>query len=467
MAAPDSTDGRGGPNWGEGGSQWWVNPYNPNTPITGIYSVSNGMLNLGLLPTPSQYQSYIDQQAGAHTPYVGALLNSSPTNDQHYGYWDMGVSVDRVPGFAFEIALENVQLTGHWPPQINLGVSTDGSGKQTLQVHMYKDGGTSNDYSQPIDGTVQHDYGIDWEADYVTFYLDNAKVFQAPNPGGYYQTDNMFAYLYTGANYSRGTGVNPPVSSLPAYAHIDYFKVYPAGNASETIPILGAGTGPDSLLLEVCDDAYANGDGTSNAKGDAAFTVSVDGKQIGGTFTTTASHAAGQDQDVQLNGYFGPGTHAVSINFLNDAWDGTASTDRNLYVDSITYNGVNTNQSGYLAGSGAGDSPSRRHSDGNTIAGTAGNDTLTGGVGNETLIGLGGNDYADRRRRCRHHGRRHRQRHLLRRQPADAVTENPGEGTDTVWASYSCALAAGSEVENMKVNATTGLISPAMRTPTT
>ena len=46
LIAPDSTDGRGGPNWGEGGTQWWVNPFNPNTPINGIYSVSNGMLNL-------------------------------------------------------------------------------------------------------------------------------------------------------------------------------------------------------------------------------------------------------------------------------------------------------------------------------------------------------------------------------------------------------------------------------------
>jgi hypothetical protein len=73
LMAPDSADGRGGPNWGEGGSHWWVNLYNPNTPINGIYSVSNGMLNLSLLPTPRRYQSYIDRQAGAHMPYVGAL----------------------------------------------------------------------------------------------------------------------------------------------------------------------------------------------------------------------------------------------------------------------------------------------------------------------------------------------------------------------------------------------------------
>ena len=227
LIAPDSTDGRGGPNWGEGGTQWWVNPFNPNTPINGIYSVSNGMLNLSLLPTPTQYQSYIDQQAGAHMPDVGALLNNSPTTYQHFGYWEMGVSVDRVPGFSFEIALENVQLTGHWPPQINIGISTDGSGNQTLQAHMYS-GSTSSDYSQPIDGTQQHDYGIDWEADFITFYFDNTKIFQVPNPGGVYQADKMFAYLYTGGNYSSGTGVNPPASSLPANAHIDYFRVYDA-----------------------------------------------------------------------------------------------------------------------------------------------------------------------------------------------------------------------------------------------
>ena len=35
----------------------------------------------------------------------------------------------------------------------------------------------------------------------------------------------------------------------------------------------------------------------------------------------------------------------VAVNFLNDAWGGTPATDRNLYVNAITYNGTNTNQS--------------------------------------------------------------------------------------------------------------------------
>jgi hypothetical protein len=43
-------------------------------------------------------QTYIDQQAGTHLPYVGGLLNNSPTNYQHYGLWEMRMAVDRVPG---------------------------------------------------------------------------------------------------------------------------------------------------------------------------------------------------------------------------------------------------------------------------------------------------------------------------------------------------------------------------------
>jgi hypothetical protein len=228
LIAPDSTDGRGGPNWGEGGSQWWVNPYNPSTPANGVYAASNGMLNLSLRPTPASEQAYIDQQAGTHLPYIGGLLNNSPTDYQRYGLWEMRMAVDRVPGFSAEVAVENVQLTGHWPPQLNIGVSTDGSGNQTLQVHMYYNG-TSANYSRAIDGTQQHTYGIDWEVDAITFYFDKGQVLKVANPGGVYQTDQMFAYLYTGANYSSGTGTNPPLASLPATAHVDYFRVY-AGN---------------------------------------------------------------------------------------------------------------------------------------------------------------------------------------------------------------------------------------------
>ena len=85
------------------------------------------------------------------------------------------------------------------------------------------------------------------------------------------------------------------------------------------------GTGSDTLVLSMSEDAY---------QGDAQFTVSVDGKQLGGTFTATASHAAGASQSFTFNGSFGTGAHTVSVDFLNDAYGGSSATDRNLFTVS-------------------------------------------------------------------------------------------------------------------------------------
>ena len=96
-----------------------------------------------------------------------------------------------------------------------------------------------------------------------------------------------------------------------------------------TAVTIGSGTG--KLVLQISEDAW---------QGDAQFTVAVDGRQIGGTQTALASHAAGQNQSFTVLGNFAAGLHTVSVDFLNDAWGGTPSTDRNLYVTSATINGT-------------------------------------------------------------------------------------------------------------------------------
>jgi hypothetical protein len=93
---------------------------------------------------------------------------------------------------------------------------------------------------------------------------------------------------------------------------------------------LAAGAGADSLVLKASQDAY---------QGSAQYQVFVDGAQVGGTFTASAWHSAGQSDTLTLKGDWGPGEHAVEVRFLNDKWDGTADTDRNLHLDGATYNG--------------------------------------------------------------------------------------------------------------------------------
>ena len=86
------------------------------------------------------------------------------------------------------------------------------------------------------------------------------------------------------------------------------------------------GSGPDTLALKVSEDAW---------QGNAQFTVSVDGQQIGGTQTATASHAAGQTQIFNVKGKFAAGNHTATVSFLNDAYSGVTQ-DRNLYVTGAT-----------------------------------------------------------------------------------------------------------------------------------
>ena len=87
----------------------------------------------------------------------------------------------------------------------------------------------------------------------------------------------------------------------------------------------------NGLVLKLSEDAYL---------GDAQFTVAVDGQQVGGAQSVTTLHSSGQSQTFNLGGTFAAGPHRVDVSFINDAWGGTATTDRNLYVDGASINGV-------------------------------------------------------------------------------------------------------------------------------
>lgn len=104
-----------------------------------------------------------------------------------------------------------------------------------------------------------------------------------------------------------------------------------SASVTDTTPVT-LGSGSDTLALSVAEDAW---------DGDAQFTVAINGQTIAGVYTATASHAAGATQDVSISGDWGTGVTSVAISFINDAYGGTATTDRNLYVDQVTYDGEN------------------------------------------------------------------------------------------------------------------------------
>ncbi|TPG37697.1 hypothetical protein EAH89_29970 [Roseomonas nepalensis] len=195
----------------------------------------------------------------------------------------------------------------------------NGDAQYTVRVDGVQVGGTftaqaSHALGQSDTLTIKGDWGAGAHTVEVTFLNDEW--------GGTAATDRN---LYVDGMAYNGNAVPSGTASL-LWTGTAAFQVPTSGTAVNSM----IGSGADTLVLKVSEQAY---------NGDAQYTVRVDGVQVGGTFTAQANHALGQSDTLTLKGDWGAGTHAVEVAFLNDEWGGTASTDRNLYIDGIVYNG--------------------------------------------------------------------------------------------------------------------------------
>jgi beta-glucanase (GH16 family) len=317
--------------------------YSDSTVGVNPFSVQNGELTITAAPGSNPDGLW----------YNSGAITTLGTFSQQYGYFEMRAELPQGagmwPGFW-------LLPTDHsWPPEIDaleaFGAPNGGQGGSNL-AHVNAISsvpGQSGGEWIAIPGDIYngyHTYGVDWEADHITYYIDGAAVGQIATP------DDMHKPMYMNANLAvGGNWVGSPAGET-AQMKIDYIRAYSSSpwataaaqqpisspDGADTAPFAnrGAAPGSDQLVLHVSEDAY---------NGDAQFTVTVDGKQVGGIQTATASHSAGQWQDITLTGAFGSGPHTVAVNFLNDAWAPTAQVgkyagdDRNLYVQSITLNG--------------------------------------------------------------------------------------------------------------------------------
>jgi hypothetical protein len=239
LVAPDSPRGRGGAKFGESGDHWWTNPFNVSTPVPGapppspLYQIDSNGLKLALLPAPSGIQSHIRSQCGCtNLKYVGALLNSSQTFLHRFGYVEVQVAVDRLPGFTFQADEEARPISPLWPPEIDFPlIYTDASGVQWMKIIVNERGGKTQTYTKSsndgFDASIMHTYGVNWQVNAITFYVDGAQVFQVPTPtDGSYTNYSMYWYLLTGANYQQTSPIDPNPAKLPVYAHMKYFRAY-------------------------------------------------------------------------------------------------------------------------------------------------------------------------------------------------------------------------------------------------
>lgn len=196
-----------------------VNPFNPATPISSVYSTSGGMLLLNITATPSQYAS-----ACSHAPYVSSQLVSQTYSALH-GYFEARIKVAAIKGTTAAFWLMD---SSTWPPEIDIVeiVTPTSNGDQlAAQTLWFMDQTTVQNVkfaSQGFDASQWHTYGVDWQSGTTTFYVDRVATLSHATPSGY--TQPMFPILSfeTGGSWS---------GSIPAGTHIspvdiDYVKVW-------------------------------------------------------------------------------------------------------------------------------------------------------------------------------------------------------------------------------------------------
>jgi beta-glucanase (GH16 family) len=255
---------------------WWLNPTNPNTQMAGVYTLANGMLNMGILPNPGgAIGNYINNQAGQTVDYVGGIISTQHAFRPLYGYFECSVAMDRVPGAGCHAEIED--YPGHdWSSEIDLEIWTDGS--NVMHAAFDYSGWDSNGFwlnkvyeittAQGFDGTVQHTYGWDWQSDKITYYMDDHQVAQVNTPTDGTFNNSMFYYFQTAASMSTGEsgfGVYPDKAGPVPYAHIKYLKYWPSK------PAAGSGGGTNLITSGVLGAGTDNINIVASASGKSSF----------------------------------------------------------------------------------------------------------------------------------------------------------------------------------------------------
>ncbi len=88
------------------------------------------------------------------------------------------------------------------------------------------------------------------------------------------------------------------------------------------------GNGADTVTVNLSEDA----DG-----GDAQFTFTVDGMQLGPAQSVNALHGIGPSEAFTFRGDWGTGPHQFGVTFANAPADGFATPNRHLYLDSAAF----------------------------------------------------------------------------------------------------------------------------------
>jgi beta-glucanase (GH16 family) len=212
--------GKGGNLDTNGEQEWYINSNHTRTKSVKPWRVANGILTISGNHAAKNIQPLIDGYK-----YTSGEINSYHAFSQQYGYFEIRCKLPHGQGVwpAFWMLPEN----GSWPPEIDI-LEVLGQDPTTLYTSAHAEiNGQEVNYGTavhvPDTSKAYHTYGIDWEADYLTWYFDGKQVYQIPTPEGFNTPMYIETNLALGGTWGGDVDKTTP---FPSNMKIDYIRAY-------------------------------------------------------------------------------------------------------------------------------------------------------------------------------------------------------------------------------------------------
>ncbi|KQM36423.1 calcium-binding protein [Sphingomonas sp. Leaf10] len=361
--------------------------------------------------------------------------------------------------------VENLTLTGGaitgTGNQLN-NVITGTSGNNTLSGNNGNDtldGGTGNDVL--VGGRGDDVYVVDTTGDVVSEQVDEGTDTVRAVLNTYTLGANLENLTFAGSGNFAGTG-NGASNVLTGGTGNDTLD----GKAG--VDTLIGGIGNDSYIIDTVGDVVTEqaGEGVDGVTASVSYTLSdhvenltlatgaasgtgnaLDNRITGNSAANTLNGGGGADylsggsgNDTMFGGT-GDDTYVVDASgdvVTEQAGEGTDTVLSSASAHTLSVNVENLTLTGTRSISGTGNALANvltGNSGNNTLRGEGGDDTLDGGVGSDTMIGGTGNDT------------------YVVASTGDVVTEQAGEGTDTVRTTLT-TITLFANVENLRYTGT-------------
>ncbi|MBR1092287.1 family 16 glycosylhydrolase [Bradyrhizobium manausense] len=269
--------------------------------------------------------------AGSGLTYTSGVITTAHSFAQLYGYFE--AKVELPSGAGFWPAFWLLPADGSWPPELDVFEQL-GQQASTLYLSTHSKVGGPNVVNTVVADvanttTEYHTYGVDWEKDFVTYYVDGVAVGKITTPADMNKPMYMLLNLAVGAN---GSWPGAADGHSSASMKIDYVKAYASADSTyatsaavsastySTDASVQTGSAGHKAPSTMADLYSATG---SKLAEDAAHGVLANDKDLNGVALSAKLGSAASHGVVQLN---------ADGSFLYTAKDGFAGTDSFTYI---------------------------------------------------------------------------------------------------------------------------------------